>query len=59
MYLVSETLGALDCQKLFPTSKVGKNITVDPHCFPGLDGQEDLEELNADSRAYYVPKRQP
>jgi hypothetical protein len=26
-------------------------------CFPRLDGPEDLEELNADSRAYYVPKR--
>ena len=75
--------GALDCQKLSPTRKVGKNNTVDTQaiplnfmalitflfwlgadrflyvlCFPGVDGPEDLEELNADSRAYYVPKRE-
>ena len=47
----------LPCVKIFTfLFWLGADRFLYVFCFPRLDGPEDLEELNADSRAYYLPR---
>ena len=49
----------LPCVKIFTfLFWLGADRFLHVFCFSRLDGPEDLEELNADSRAYYVAKRE-